>query len=148
MGRCYSAQGFIAVGTNKTLEVMTTATTIRPSLFDIVIGCDATPADQATRFVIQRFTAAGTTTAVTPEPLDPGDPAALAAAGANASAEPTYTSGKILQTIPLNQRATFRWVADPTKGYKAPATASNGLGCQSVAATGTATHYSEFTWEE
>ena len=148
MARQYSAQGNIAVGTNKTALTMVSASTIRPSLFDVVIGCDATPADQAARFVIQRFTAAGTVTAVTPEPTDPADPAALATSGSNASVEPTYTAGKILQTIPLNQRATFRWVADPLRGYKAPATAANGLGCQSVAATGTAAHYANFTWEE
>ena len=151
MGRTYNAQGSGAVGTNKTLVTLVSAATIRPGLFDLTVGCDATPAEQATRFVVQRFTAAGTAgSSPTPEPNDPGDPAALAAAGSGVfSVEPTYTAGKILLTIPLHQRNTFRWTCyDERKQPRAPATAANGLGLQSVAATGTATHYGQLTWEE
>lgn len=150
MGRRYSASGSGAVGTDKTLVTMVSAATIRPEVLEVIVGCAATPADQATNFVLQRFTAAGTAgSSPTPEPNDPNDPAALAAAGSGVfSVEPTYTSGKILLTLPLHQRASFRWAGSPGRGFKAPATAANGLGLKSTAGTGTASHGGCLIWEE
>jgi hypothetical protein len=148
MARRYAVNGFNTVGTNRTLAGVTSAATVRPVIYDLVVGCDATPADQATRFAVQRFTAAGTSTAFTPVAVDPGDPASLAAGGVNHTAEPTYTANAVLLTISLNQRATFRWVAAPGGELKMPATAANGLGLQSVAATGTARHDCVIHFEE
>lgn len=148
MSRRYSAAGDQAVGSNATVLGVTSAATIRPKLYDVLVGCAVTPADEATNFVVQRYTAAGTATSVTPQGLDPGDPAALASAGSNHSGEPTYTSAAILLTIPLNQRATFRWVASPGGELVMPATAANGLGIYSLAATGSAEHRATFHWEE
>ncbi len=42
------------------------------------------------------------------------------------SVNPTQTASAYLLTVPLNQRATFRWVAVPGKELVTPATASNG----------------------
>ena len=150
MGRRYTASGSAAVGTDKTIITVVSATTIRPEVQEIVVGCSATPADQAGKFLVQRFTAAGTAgSSPTPEPHDPNDPAALAAAGAGVfTVEPTYTSGKILLTLGLHQRASFRWAASPGRGLKAPATAANGLGLKSSANTGTASHDGCLMWEE
>ena len=63
-------------------------------------------------------------------------------AGENHTIEPTYTAAAIVLMIPLNQRATFRWVAAPGSELVAPATAANGFGIQTttssaVAITGT-----------
>lgn len=112
--------------------------------FFMVLGSQGTPADAAFLWVIQRCTAAGTSTAVTPEPLDPGDLATEQDAGEAHSVEPTYTSGKIVLDMPWNQKAgQFRWVAlDERKVIVTPATAGNGIGVQTptsaaVAITGT-----------
>lgn len=102
----------------------------RGKLYDIIFGSEATPADNAFLYTIQRCTALGTSTAVTPQPLDPADATTESDAGTNHTIEPTYTSNAILLTVGLNQRATFRWVASPGCELVYPATASNGLGVQ------------------
>jgi hypothetical protein len=142
MPRAYSVNGSAAVAspTKTTLTVVST-TTIRPSIYDIIMGFTATPADNALEWLYQRFTAAGTVTAVTPQALDPGNPAASATAGKNATAEPTYTSAAVLLDVPMNQRSTQRWVCAPDGELIIPATGANGIGAQPVHAsfTGTAT---------
>ena len=133
MSRRYSSDGAQAVapGTESVLG-LTSATTIRPAIYDLIFGSSATPNDNALNWLLQRFTAAGTSTPVTPQALDPNDPAALAAAGENHTAEPTYTANKILLNISANQRSTQRWVAAPGGELKCPATAANGIGVQPV----------------
>lgn len=133
--RGYTTTGSNASGTaTKTAVTIIASTTVRPALFDLVIGNSATPADQACQMAVKRFTAAGTAgSSPTPAALDPGDVAAVATAGAGHSAEPTY--GTTLLPVSMNQRATFRWVASPGYEIKAPATAANGIGVQLVSAT-------------
>ena len=60
-----------AAASDITILGLTSAATIRPHLFHITFGSDATPADQAFNMVLQRYTAAGTATSVTPVPQDP-----------------------------------------------------------------------------
>lgn len=149
MSRRYSIDGVQAVASaTDSVLGLTSATTIRPEIYDLVFGSSATPADNALNWLLQRYTAAGTATAVTPQALDPGDPAALATAGENHSAEPTYTSNEILLNISANQRSTQRWVAAPGGELKLPATANNGVGVQPVHSSFTGSvesmiHYSE-----
>ncbi|HVX15961.1 MAG TPA: hypothetical protein VHC22_32555 [Pirellulales bacterium] len=129
MGRKYSINGSRAVASSvKTVAGLTSTSAIRPRIADVMFGTSGTPADNALNWTVQRYTAAGTSTAVTPQALDPGDPAATATAGSNHTVEPTYTSGAILLDIDANQRSTQRWVA--AQGYELvlPATASNGAG--------------------
>ena len=118
-----------------------TADSTRPrrfKVYDLILGSEATPADAALLYTIQRCTAAGTSTGVTPQPLDPADAATEMDAGENHTIEPTYTAGAILLNIPVNQRATFRWVAAPGGELVAPATAANGVGIQTdTISTGT-----------
>lgn len=110
----------------------------RARLYDIMFGSEATPADAALLYQVNRVTAAGTSTGVTPQNLDPADATTEFDAGENHTIEPTYTSGAILLNIPLNQRATFRWVAAPGGELVTPATASNGLGIRTpTISTGT-----------
>jgi hypothetical protein len=147
--RAYSINGSAAVASpTKTTLTLVSSTTIRPEIYDLIIGSTATPADNALQWLLQRFTAAGTVTAVTPQALDPGNPAATATAGKNATAEPTYTAAAILLEIAMNQRSTQRWVAAPGGELFLPATGANGVGVQPVHAsfTGTANaciHYRE-----
>lgn len=147
--RGYSISGQDTNTAGTTMLTLVSAATVRPELYDVVVGSVATPADNAAQYYVQRFTAAGTVTAVTPQALDPADPAALVTAGVNASVEPTYTAGAIMLRVPKNQRATFRWVAREGGEIKSPATAANGLGILSNAIGGAAVtedfvmHYKE-----
>lgn len=132
MGRRYSTDGQRAVGSSsQTCLTLISASTIRPVLYEIVVGSTATPADNAIEWIWQRFTAVGSAgAAVTPFALDPNDPAALATSGENHSSEPTYTANAILLRFAQNQRATIRWVASAGGGLRAPATANNGIGAR------------------
>jgi hypothetical protein len=110
-------------------------------------------ADGVLEWIIQRFTAAGTTTAITPRNIDPTDPStAAASAGSNSSIEPTYSANSSLFDSGLNQRATYTWNAW-TEGAQlvAPATAANGLGIaclSSVAPAFTGVGASQYNHEE
>lgn len=99
----------------------------RLKLFDLMFGAEGTPADNPFLWQVQRCTTAGTASAVTPQPIDPADAAALFDAAENHTVDPTLTANAILLNIPLNQRASFRWVASPGSELVVPATANNGL---------------------
>ncbi len=149
MARNYTISGTRAVSSpTKTLLGLTGGTTNRPVVLDILCGSTATPADNALEFILQRYTAAGTSSAVTPAALDDQDPAAIASAGANHTVEPTYTSGKILMDLAMNQRATQRWVPSPGREIKLPATANNGVGLQPVHASFTGNVTSTIWFED
>lgn len=131
LGRAYAVSWSRAVAnTVKTAVGLTSAATVRPRIYEIVLGTSGTPADNALNWLLQRFTAAGTSSAATPTALDPADPAALASGGQNHTVEPTYTAGAILLNIDANQRSTQRWVASPGGELVLPATAANGAGLQ------------------
>lgn len=127
----YSVDGSQAVASaaDTTLTITCDGTTVRRNkVYDFTVGSEATPADNALTHTCQRCTAAGTSTAVTPQPLDPADAAALTDSGENHTVEPTYTANEILWKIAANQRATYRWVAAPGSELVLPATAANGVG--------------------
>lgn len=133
MGRRYSIDGAQAVASpTDTCLGLTSTSAIRPAIYDVIFGSTATPADNALQWLLQRYTAAGTATSVTPQPLDSGDPAATATSGEDHTAEPTYTSNAILLNVAANQRSTQRWVASPGGELILPATAANGIGVQPV----------------
>lgn len=119
----------------KTALGLISATTIRPAIKQILIGASGTPADNALAWIVQRFTAAGTSTGVTPKPLDPANPASIATAGENHTVEPTYTSGEVMFEISLNQKASYLWQALPGGEIILPATAANGVGVGASNAT-------------
>jgi hypothetical protein len=123
----------------QTLLGLAGATTIRPWIYDILIGCSAPPADNAIQWFCQRFTAAGTGTAVTPTAIDPGDPGATSSAARAHTVEPTYTAGSILWHCALNQRATHRFQFDPDGPLVVPAAANNGVGLYPVQSSFTGT---------
>jgi len=108
----------------------------RIKLYDILLGSEATPADNAFLWQLQRSTSVGTGSSVTPTALDPADAASLFDAVENLTVDPTLTAGAILMSLPLNQRASFRWVAAPGSELVAPATANNGIAIRTPTATG------------
>lgn len=113
----------------------------RGKVFDLLLGTDGTPADNALDWDVSRMTANGTGTAVTPNPLDPADVAMLGTVNVNYTAEPTVTGASSLIDIGVNQRASYRWVAAPGSEILYPATANNGIviRAKSASYTGTAT---------
>jgi hypothetical protein len=134
--RAYSIEVQTPVASaTKTALTVTGSTAIRPWFYDMEIGSSASPADNALTWYIQRSTAAGTSTAYTPPPVDPNDPPCTSTGGVAHSAEPTYTANKILFHAALNQRATHRFQFDPDGPLMIPATSNNGLGVYPVHAS-------------
>lgn len=106
----------------------------RLKLYDLTIGSVATPADQAAEHIIRRLTDENMTpggTAVTPFPLDQDEGAADSTAVESPTGEPTFdattpaTRGMLM--VPINQRATFRWVAAPGSEFICSAAEDQGF---------------------
>lgn len=143
----------VASGTDKTLINIFHAAatpTCRGRITEVIVGSVATPADQAADFYLGRTTAVGTEgSGFVPSNLDPGGPAGEMDSGLGAfSAEPTYTANKLLLDFSLNQRATFRWVANPGYELIMSATQSHGAGLKTASSTSTQTHGATIFFEE
>lgn len=108
----------------------------RAAIYDLMLGSEAAPADNPFLWQLQRCTTAGTAgSSVTPNALDTADPASTTVVGQAHTVDPTLTANAIPLTIPLNQRATFRWVAAPGGELIIPATASNGFAIRTPTAS-------------
>ena len=131
------------------LTIASQSTVHRNIIYDIVIANVGAPADLVTLHTIQRITAVGTAgSAVTPSLLDIADRASQSAVGENHSSEPTYTSATELLEIPLNHRATFRWVAAPGGEIITPATNNAGIGAKAAHASASTEWRVGCMWEE
>lgn len=121
---------------------LTASTVIKPGITFLTVGLDASasPVDISLNLTVQRYTAAGTATAVTPRVLDPGNTAAVSTAGENHTAEPTYTSAAELLVASFNSRNTYQWYAYPGFEMFATAAAANGLGVFLTHASDTSLH--------
>jgi hypothetical protein len=131
------------------ITAATGATTLRKAwLYDVMMGCDQTPADNAIGWCIDRQTSTGTRTAQIPPPLDAGDAAALITVGVCTTIEGIVTATTKLMEIGINQRAGYRWVAAPGGEFVVPATNVAGLGIRALspAYTGKVTASANF-WE-
>ncbi len=120
----------------------------RAKVYDLLIGSEATPADNAFLWQVQRHTADGTGSAVTPQSLDPADSlASTIVAKENTTVDATRTTNAFLLNLGLNQRASFRWVAAPGGELVIPATANNGLSIMTITSSAvavtTTVHYDE-----
>ena len=136
----YSASGSQTLTTSATTALgvtSNTSTVQRNWVYELTFGNVGTPADQVSVIVVQRVTAPGSATAVTPTLMDLADRAAQAVAGENHTSEPTYTSNTEVMEVPLNHRATFRWVAPPNGEIVCPATSGDGIGIHSLHASAT-----------
>lgn len=116
----------------------------RGQVYDVLIGTDGTPADNALSFDISRQTAAGTATSVTPNALNPADAAMLGVAAANATVEGTITANSSVFFLGINQRASYRWVANPGSELVYPATNANGFALRAKSASYTSTVTAEW----
>ena len=157
MGRRYNFSSNCVSGTGSaTLPIanIVGATTVRPKVYDITCGFDATPADNAFKFNIQRGTTAGTLggaggAAITPKPLDFSDPASLITANQGVcSVGPTLTANEFLLAWAQNQRATFRWAAAPGSELLLPASATASLNLMALVATASVNCATTILYEE
>ena len=147
----YSASGSQTLTTSATTALSVTSNTStvqRNRVYELIYANQGTPADQVSIIVVQRVTAPGSATAVTPTLLDLADRAAQAVAGENHTSEPTYTSNTEVMEVPLNHRATFRWVAPPNGEIVCPATSGDGIGIHSLHASATTDWRAVAFWEE
>lgn len=152
-GNHYSTVGDQNAADTTSILGLETATTIRPSIYYVWFGIEgeATAAATTNTLEINRFTAAGTNTAVTPQALDPVSPASKATGGSNHTSEPTKTSGAVLLRFVYasSLMAPFQWYAPPNSpGLVAPATASNGLVLLFTKANDTLAYNAQFLHSE
>jgi ethanolamine utilization microcompartment shell protein EutS len=61
--------------------------------------------------------------------------------------EPTYSANFLLE-IPLNQRATYTWIANPGRELRTTVGTANGIGLRSVSSGGTANQNATIAWDE
>lgn len=137
--------------TYKTLLAVTAQTTSlrRGKLYEVDFGTIGTPANQTYEFDISRQTAAGTSTAVTPNPLDPADVASFTVGSANFTAEGTITATSSQFYLGINQQASYRWIAAPGSEILWPATNLAGLAMRTRSVSGgTATATAQFYFQE
>lgn len=121
----------------------------RIKLCEFLPGSDAATLGTSNwRWEVNRSTSAATGTAVTPNALDPADAAAVSLIKSNLTVQGTNTAGAIPLTIPLNQQATFRWVANPGFEIVVPATNNAGLHFNTPVAGGTPSAAATITFEE
>jgi len=147
--RKYSGSGVAAAGLNLTIvQASQTGATVRTRIYDIIVGSDSSPADQATKFALQRGTVAGTGSSFTPVALDPADPASLVTFQQGTFTGQTLTANAYTLFFAVNQRATFRWVAAPDSELVLPATTAALIALQSLSSTGTPNIDSTFLWQE
>lgn len=151
MAARYAGKGDQTLTTSDTtaLTVGSNATTAqRNQIYEFGLSVN-TPSDSAIIFNIQLVSALGTSTAVTPGKIDPGDRAAQAAVGSNHTIEPTLVSnGEAMQDFFLNARATYRWVAPPGGALVHAATAGAGWAFQARHASRTDDVAVTAMWEE
>ena len=139
-----TASATLAVG-----NVISNATTAhRLKLFRLHFGASGTPADTAFLVQLQHCTTAGTSTAVTPQKLDPGDRVAQATAGENHTVDPTLTANAIPFSQGCHTRNAINLFLGPGYEIVTPATASNGLALRtptagSLIAVNATLHYEE-----
>lgn len=148
----FAVTGNIAAvaATYKTMVGILASVNKRAKIYDWMVGADGTPADNALVYTLQLQDAstAGTATSVTPIPLDAADPASDVTANENYSAEPTADDGIPFIELPINQRASYRWVAAPGGELILAATASIKILSEVLSAAYTGTAKASLHFEE
>jgi hypothetical protein len=137
----YTAAGFHAAAATTTMLLLTGTAAQRGWITYMRFAATGTPStDVNCEVQVRRSTAVGTTTAYTPQQVDLADPAAVIIGGVNASAEPTYSAGFLMDVF-YNPRAVVPWSAyDQRSELVIPATANAGIGGQIAAAGGVGTN--------
>ncbi len=127
----YYASGLLAAmvaPSGPTVLALVGSASKRSEVFYAMCGAGGAPADNNIRWLIRRFTAAGTGTLVTIGRRDLASPAALCTAFHSHTVEPTYTAGSGPQDLPVHQRTTWQWFYPPGTEIVIPADAVQGIG--------------------
>ena len=124
------------------------ASLVRPRIFEFLISSSATPADQASRFTVNRFTTAAPTGggAITTVVYDFADPASTLTGYGSATGGCTLSTQ--LMTVSVNLRATFRWVSVPGREVVVPVTQYAGAGLVSAAQSAAYNEDLTLIWDE
>src|SRR4051812_31322729 len=96
--RAFGTSGENVTGTSaKTAVTVIGSASVRPRVYHAIFGNKQTPNDYSIEYALRRFTAAGTAGSTpTISKLDSDDGSVVATAGAAHSAEPTYSTGNII----------------------------------------------------
>lgn len=118
-----------AASVKTVLHVAVAAASMRRcKIYDVGWGCNAAVADNTFNYQIQRASTVATGAAVTPNALDPADTLASTLQTVDTvTVDGTLTAGAVPLRIPVNQRASFRWVSVQGGEIVLPATASAGV---------------------
>jgi len=140
MPRGYSSIGdqTTASPTDTCLTIQST-TALRPEVFYMSFGCTGSPTDVQLRITVSRFdTDDGTGSAVVPNPLTDGYPAATCTVQDNHATEPSsYLTAEIPLDFAMNTRSMHQWIAIPNAEIILPAVATEGIGIFAVHASAT-----------
>lgn len=119
------------------LEILSQATVQRCRLDHLIVKNKGTEAaDAVFDYVVRRVTGSATGTALTPNPVDPNDAACRSAAKHIITADAaSFSGGAELLRVPLNNRATFQWMASDGQELVGAAVNTNGLSVGVAAAT-------------
>jgi len=123
------------------------STLTRAKLFFWLVAAIGTPADNAILWYLRRFSAAGTSTPVTPTPLDLADGLAQIAAGENHTVEPTFTTA-LFSPVAVHQRSLYQWNAHPSREILIPAVAGAGVALTPAHAAYAGDASAVMHWEE
>lgn len=138
----------MALVADDTVLSLISSTSVRPKVTGLVISSSSSPNDYSAHFHLQRFSADGTGTAVTPQKMDFDAAAAVATSKTNYTVEPTYTSGEVLLNIAHNLRATVVFQCAPGFEFQIPALAGDGIGQRCIAVSTQFTEQSTIFFEE
>lgn len=139
MARSYAVSGTFTNTASATLPMMTLigSTSVRSKIYAFELSSDATPADHAAKYALQRCTTTGTAGSnPTAQYIDPADSSVAAQSTCGLaifSVGPTLTANAFVWLAGLNQRATFHYQCAPGKEFVIPATANNGFALMSLA---------------
>jgi len=143
----YAVEGSVAVAGDSPLTVIGSAT-VMPGIFYVMLGSESSPVDATIIAVVKRFTADGTGSVVTPEPLQADDRAANVTAKQTYTVEPTYAGVPYLN-ICLNQKLIYQWFAREGGELIGAKAAGDGIGLQlTTFSTGTPTMSAVFHFKE
>lgn len=123
--------------TFKTMLELISVASGRGQIYELEVGADGAPnaTDCQIIYGVQRCTVSCTGVTAVANPLNPADPLSRTTGKINASVEGTVTANSMVLALPLNQRASQRWIAAPGSELIWPNISASGLVCQALSPT-------------
>jgi hypothetical protein len=150
LGRRYAISHQATNTVDVTIMSLRAANSAGMFMYDLMVGSDSTPSDDAATYVIQRLSTPGAGTDLTAQPLDKTYDIAQSTPRSTFTSEPTYVTDGIMLMWMQNQRNTFRWLArEGGEIYVQKGSAGPGVGFKATNLsgssfnTGITVHYME-----